>query len=90
MAGRQVTIDLAGDPPQLVSTVNVSAMLRPAITGDADPGAQNRFTALRSFQILACDATVADCSHDAGYHGVFTSAAGRVPRRRRSGRWRRS
>ena len=35
--------------PQPVTTVNVSALLRPAITGDADPGAQNGFSALRSF-----------------------------------------
>src|SRR5256885_3252633 len=41
VAGRMVTVQLAG--PQLVSTVNVSALLRPAVAGDADAGPQNRF-----------------------------------------------
>jgi extracellular elastinolytic metalloproteinase len=78
--GRQVTVDLAGDRPQLVSRVQVSAMLRPAIAGDADPGGQNRFTALRQFQVLACDAgTGADCSSDAAYHVVYTSPSDAFP-----------
>jgi extracellular elastinolytic metalloproteinase len=79
VAGKQVTVDLAGDSPQMVNTVNVSALLRPAIAGDVDPGGQNRFSALRSFAILACDATVADCATDAGYHTVFTSAPDAFP-----------
>jgi extracellular elastinolytic metalloproteinase len=79
VAGKQVTVDLAGTAPQTVSELNVSALLRPAITGDADPGPQNRFTALRSFQVLACNATVADCGTDAGYTTVFTSAADAFP-----------
>ena len=62
VAGKQVTVDLAGTAPQRVTQVNVSALLRPAIDGDADPGPQNRFSALRSFQLLACNAKVADCS----------------------------
>ena len=79
MAGRTLTIDLPGDRPQLVSTVNVSALLRPAIAGDADPGGQNRFTALRSFVVLACNAMAADCSTDAGYHQMFASPADAFP-----------
>jgi hypothetical protein len=79
VAGKQVTVDLAGDTPRTVASVNVSALLRPAITGDADPGTQNRFSALRSFAVLACDATVADCTTDAGYHRVFTSAPDAFP-----------
>jgi extracellular elastinolytic metalloproteinase len=79
VAGEQVTIDLAGDQPQLVDTLNVSALLRPAITGDIDAGPQNRFTALRSFAVLACDATVADCTQDASYQTVFTSAPDAFP-----------
>jgi hypothetical protein len=79
VAGRQVTVDLAGDAPQPVSVVNVSALPRPAIAGDADPGPQNRFSGLRSFVILACDATVADCAQDAGYHTVYTSAPDAFP-----------
>jgi hypothetical protein len=79
VAGRTVTVDLPGTGPQLVSTVNVSALLRPAVAGDADAGPQNRFTALRSFAILACDATVADCATDAGYHQVFQSPTDAFP-----------
>jgi hypothetical protein len=79
VAGKQITVQLAGGTPQTVTTVNVSAFLRPAIAGDADAGPQNRFSALRSFAILACDATVADCTTDAGYHTVFTSAADAFP-----------
>jgi extracellular elastinolytic metalloproteinase len=79
VTGKQVTIDLAGTAPQTVSLVNVSALPRPAIAGDADPGTQNRFASLRSFQILACNATVADCSTDAGFTSVFTSPANAFP-----------
>jgi hypothetical protein len=79
VAGKQVTVDLAGDQPQVVNTVNVSALLRPAIVGDVDGGPQNRFSALRSFAILACDATVADCAQDASYRQVFTSAPDAFP-----------
>jgi len=79
VAGKKVTIDLAGDQPQTVASVNVSAMLRPAITGDPDTGGQNRFTALESFVIQACNATVADCTQDSGYSTVFTSAPNAFP-----------
>jgi hypothetical protein len=79
VAGKQFTVDLAGTAPQTVSQVNVSALLRPAITGDADPGAQNRFSAVRSFSILACNAAVADCSQDASFLPVFTSPTNAFP-----------
>jgi len=79
VAGKRVTINLAGDQPVSVNTVKLSALLRPAIVGDADAGPQNRFTALRQFAVLACDATVADCSVDAGYHEVFRSPADAFP-----------
>src|SRR5262249_42377722 len=79
VAGRTVTIHLAGDQPQTVASVNVSAMLRPAITGDPDPGGQNRFSALESFVIQACNATVADCTQDSGYSTVYTSAPDAFP-----------
>ncbi|TDD80687.1 peptidase M36 [Actinomadura darangshiensis] len=74
-AGRQVTVDLAGDRPVRVGRVQVSAMLRPAAAGDPEGagGSQNRFTALRAFRLLACDATRADCSQDASYRTVYTS-----------------
>jgi hypothetical protein len=79
VAGKQVTVDLAGDKPALVKQVNVSALLRPAIAGDVDTGTQNRFSALRSFAILACDATRSDCAQDAGYAEVFRSADDAFP-----------
>jgi hypothetical protein len=79
VAGKQVTIDLAGTGAQTVSQVSVSALLRPAIDGDADPGSQNRFSALRSFQLLACNGEAADCSTDAGFTPVFTSPANAFP-----------
>jgi extracellular elastinolytic metalloproteinase len=73
VAGRQVTVDLAGDKPEMVKQVNVSALLRPAITGDVDSGPQNRFSALRSFAILACNAETSDCGQDASYTQVYRS-----------------
>ncbi|HEV2783482.1 MAG TPA: M36 family metallopeptidase [Actinophytocola sp.] len=80
VAGKTVTVDLAGNGPQLVSRVNVSALLRPAIEGDADPGAQNRFTALRQFEILSCNAALGqNCADPAGYRRVFTSPANAFP-----------
>jgi hypothetical protein len=79
VAGKQVTIDLVGDAPALVQEINVSALLRPAIAGDVDTGPQNRFTALRSFAILACNASNADCGQDASYTEVFRSADNAFP-----------
>lgn len=80
VGGRQVTIDLAGDRPQAVTQVNVSAMLRPAITNDVDPGAQNAFSALRSFEILACKADRhVDCTQPSHFRKVYTSSASAFP-----------
>ncbi|WP_433479316.1 M36 family metallopeptidase [Spirillospora sp. CA-142024] len=80
-AGRQVTVDLAGDRPVRVGRVQVSAMLRPSAAGDPEGagGAQNRFTALRAFRLLACDATRADCSQAGSYRTVYTSPADAFP-----------
>ncbi|GAA4707890.1 M36 family metallopeptidase [Phytohabitans rumicis] len=79
VAGRTLTVDLAGEGRQLVSVVNVSALLRPQITSDADPIVQNRFSALRSFAVWACDATRADCTTDAGYRRVYRSESNAFP-----------
>jgi extracellular elastinolytic metalloproteinase len=80
VAGKSVTVDLAGTHPQLVSRVQVSAYLRPAISGDADPGTQNRFTALRQFEILSCNAASgADCGNPANYRRVLTSRPNAFP-----------
>jgi hypothetical protein len=78
VAGKQITVDLAGGI-QLVQDVNVSAMLRPAIAGDADPGGQNRFTALRSFELQACVAFLHDCTSADDFHTVFVSAPDAFP-----------
>jgi extracellular elastinolytic metalloproteinase len=79
VAGRQVTVDLVGDEPELVRQINVSALLRPPVEGDADSGTQNRFSALRSFAILACNAARSDCAQDAGYREVYRSRADAFP-----------
>lgn len=81
VAGRQVTVDLAGDRPVRVGRVQVSAMLRPSVQDDPEgaDATQNRFTALRAFRLLACDATKADCSQDASYRTVYTSPADAFP-----------
>jgi hypothetical protein len=72
---RQVTVAL--DPSRAVQMrrIQVSAMLRPPDPGDAgDPGSQARVTALRSFDLLACDATTgSDCADDADFSAVFSS-----------------
>ncbi|MQA94899.1 MAG: peptidase M36 [Streptosporangiales bacterium] len=78
--GRQVTVRL-GDAPVHVAEVQVSAALRPADPDDAaDPEAQSRFSALRSFDILACDATAGgDCADEADFGVIFSSAPDAFP-----------
>jgi Zn-dependent metalloprotease len=80
VAGKSVTVALGGNRPQVITRVNVSAQLRPAITGDADAGTQNRFTAVRQFEILACNSAFgSDCANPANYRKVFTSPANAFP-----------
>src|SRR6185312_17294964 len=57
IAGKQITIDLAGDKPQTISHVEVSAFVGPG---------QSRFSGLRSFELWACNSKEANCSTDAG------------------------
>ena len=76
--GRQVTVDLAGTTPQAVSRVQVSAQVGPVFDGRVDL-AQNRFTALRQFDILACNATIADCSQAANFAPAYQSPADAFP-----------
>lgn len=84
--GRSVTVDLAGTDPVKVRRVQVSAMLRPNVGDPADPGSQNRFSALRAFEVLACDSTKKDCSSPDSFSVVYTSPADafqtRLPRPR--------
>jgi hypothetical protein len=69
--GVQVTIDLAGTAAQRVKFVNVSALLGPG---------QNRFTALRGFEIWACNAeTGADCAGGSGFASIYASPANAFP-----------
>ncbi|MDR7276126.1 M36 family metallopeptidase [Catenuloplanes atrovinosus] len=78
--GQALTVDLAGEDRRLVTSVNVSALLRPAILTDADPAnPQNRFSALRSFAVWACDATRSDCTTDAGFRKVYISPSDAFP-----------
>ncbi|MFC5112142.1 hypothetical protein [Kibdelosporangium philippinense] len=70
--------------------MKVSAQLRPQVLGDADPDLQNRFTALRQFEILSCNAAFGnDCADPANYREVFTSP-GNAFRLTRHGRPRRT
>ncbi|MEV0614177.1 M36 family metallopeptidase [Nonomuraea sp. NPDC050404] len=70
-AGKSVVVDLAGDEPVKIRRVQVSSMLRPG-TDPADPGVQNRFSSLRSFEVLACSA---NCADPASFRKVYTSKA---------------
>jgi hypothetical protein len=79
VSGRTVTVDLAGTAAQTVSRVQVSALLGPVFDPAAGDVAQNRYTALRQFQILACNAAVANCTANSGYHQVYASAADAFP-----------
>ena len=66
-AGRVATVDLPGTGTHSISRVQVSAV-----------GAT--FTAVRSFEVLACDATAgANCATDAGFQVVWTSPADAFP-----------
>ncbi|MDF5751437.1 M36 family metallopeptidase [Spongiactinospora sp. TRM90649] len=87
VAGRSVTVDLAGDQPAKVRRVQVSAMLRPNVGDTADPGGQNRFSALRSFEVLACNAAAGrNCADPTAYTSIYKSRsdafATRLPRPR--------
>ncbi|MFR9777770.1 M36 family metallopeptidase [Micromonospora sp. MS34] len=79
VAGRQVTVDLAGGAQQ-IRRVQVSAMLRPPVAGDPDTGTQSRFSALRQFRVLACEAKDGvDCADAADFRLVYTSPADAFP-----------
>lgn len=73
--GKQVTVDLAGDAPINVKEVAVSAMNRPQAANDAyDSIGQNRFAALRSFEILTCNAASGvDCEEEDSYELIYST-----------------
>jgi extracellular elastinolytic metalloproteinase len=69
--GLKVTIDLAGTSSVNVRYVNVSGMLQ---------SGQNRFTAVRQFEVWTCDANRGgNCAADAGYTRRYTSPADAFP-----------
>jgi extracellular elastinolytic metalloproteinase len=78
--GKQVTVRLDGR--QRFDRVQVSAMLRHRIPAATEPdnGSQSRFSALRQFELLACDARGAvDCSQASQFTSVLTSPADAFP-----------
>jgi hypothetical protein len=80
--GKAVNVDLAGTKPVTVRSVNVSALLGPVFDNKATrPGdvTQNRFTAVRQFEIWSCDSTQADCSDRDNYTRAFRSGADAFP-----------
>ena len=86
--GRQVLVDLAGDEPVTFRGVKASAaLLTETIIVDGEPRqvTQNRFTALRAFEVYACtagaDPANADCAADAtaGWKRVLKSQADAFP-----------
>jgi hypothetical protein len=81
--GSQVTVDLAGGA-NTVGRIQVSAMLRQRDLDDPnDSGSQNRFSALRAFEIFACNANLVgslSCTaFPTGYTKIFTSPADAFP-----------
>ena len=78
--GRQATVDLAGSSPLRISRVQVSAMLGPVFDSVARADlAQNRFTALRRFEIDTCNSRFADCTQDDSYQRAYMSPADAFP-----------
>jgi extracellular elastinolytic metalloproteinase len=70
VAGKQVTVKLAGGAHD-ITRVNASAMLQPG---------QNRFTALRSFELWTSDSTSgAACDSGSGFRKIYTSPADAFP-----------
>ena len=72
VAGSEVTVDLAGTQPRTINRVQVSAMLLPG---------QNRFSALRRFEILTCVASAlnAGCTLPTGFVSRYVSPADAFP-----------
>jgi uncharacterized repeat protein (TIGR01451 family) len=81
VAGKQVTIKLGGGAVKTINRIQVSAMLHPDTNDPNDPGGQNRFSALRQFEVYACTQSVANpnCVNPLGFAKVFTSPADAFP-----------
>jgi extracellular elastinolytic metalloproteinase len=83
VGGAEVIVQLAGGR-QTVRRVQVSALLRAtdATDPEGDTGAQNRFTALRQFEILTCNGdgrAAGYCNNPANFISVLTSAPDAFP-----------
>ncbi|MCW2846699.1 MAG: peptidase fungalysin [Marmoricola sp.] len=81
-----VAVDLAGSAPRTISSVRVSALLRPAdpapsdglpLLADDDPDSGARFTALRRFAVEVC--TTGCSAANATWKRIYTSAADAFP-----------
>jgi hypothetical protein len=83
VTGRQVTVHLDPSRPWWqIDRIQVSAQLRHRIPSDpgGDTAAQNRFTALRSFEIWTCQVKGGvDCTQDEQFVLLFTSAPDAFP-----------
>ena len=78
--GEKATIDLAGSRPQTIRRVQVSALVGPVFDPNTRTDlAQNRFTALRQFEIWTCNDQAADCSQDDSYQRAYASASDAFP-----------
>ncbi|HEY3227854.1 MAG TPA: M36 family metallopeptidase, partial [Roseiflexaceae bacterium] len=81
--GKQVTVRLDPTKPfHQIRRVQISALLRHRIPTDpgGDTAAQNRYTALRQFEIWACQAQGSvDCSQDSQFQKIYTSPADAFP-----------
>ena len=77
IGGAQVTVRLAGGP-QRVERVNVSALLHGTDDGDEreDGDNQNRFTALRQFELHTC---LEGCDAAGAFTKIYTSPADAFP-----------
>jgi hypothetical protein len=92
VAGKQVTVTLSGR--HVLTSARVSALNHPStcdgvteqqgtcVLGsgkDPDSTSQNRFSALRSFSIRACDSSTKNCSLDKNWFTALDSAADAFP-----------
>jgi extracellular elastinolytic metalloproteinase len=83
VAGKEVTVRLDPSRPWWqVARVQVSAELRTRLPADpgGDTTTQNRFSALRSFQILACQVKAGvNCTQSSDFSVLFTSPPDTFP-----------
>ena len=83
VAGKQVTVRLDPSKPwHQVARIQVSAELRTRLPDDpgGDTAAQNRFSALRQFQVLTCEVKAGvDCTQPSQFSVLFTSPPDAFP-----------